>query len=170
VIECVLSFFSFLFSSFPTPLKSKTDDAYINPKFVRDSKGFIYFVDRIKDILKINGLQVSPTELEDLLLHHPKEYISDCAVAGVTPPPPLNSASREVHLRSREENSVAVDEKVPRAWVVLTENGRKVGRGAVKEELEGWVEQRAARHKWLNGGIEFVDEVSLLSFFSAFPC
>ena len=46
----------------------------------RDAEGFFYVVDRIKELIKVKGLQVAPAELEGLLLQHPLVY--DCAVVG----------------------------------------------------------------------------------------
>ncbi|VDK42043.1 unnamed protein product [Anisakis simplex] len=46
-----------------------------------DDEGFYYIVDRIKDLIKVNGLQVSPSEMEDLLMSHPN--IKDAAVTGI---------------------------------------------------------------------------------------
>lgn len=44
--------------------------------YVKDGK--VYVVDRTKDLIKVNGFQVSPAELEDAILRHPS--IKDCAV------------------------------------------------------------------------------------------
>jgi len=38
--------------------------------------------DRLKELIKVKGLQVAPAELEALLLQHP--LISDVAVIGIT--------------------------------------------------------------------------------------
>ncbi|KAI6676572.1 hypothetical protein NL676_037368 [Syzygium grande] len=43
-----------------------------------DEDGFLYIVDRIKELIKHNGYQVAPAELEALLLSHPQ--IVDAAV------------------------------------------------------------------------------------------
>lgn len=43
--------------------------------------GNLFIVDRLKELIKVKGLQVPPAELEDLLLSHPK--IRDCAVIGI---------------------------------------------------------------------------------------
>lgn len=43
--------------------------------------GFLYVVDRLKELIKVKGYQVPPAELEDLLLAHPE--VKDCAVIGV---------------------------------------------------------------------------------------
>jgi long-subunit acyl-CoA synthetase (AMP-forming) len=42
----------------------------------------VFYSGRLKETLKVNGWQVSPTEIEILLLQHP--LISDAAVAGIT--------------------------------------------------------------------------------------
>ena len=76
-----------------------------------------------------------------MLLAHPKRLIIDVTVAGV-------SGGR------------TSDEKVPRAWVVLRESGRKMGAEAVNQELETWHQDNLSKYKWLRGGIEVVKEVS----------
>ena len=46
-----------------------------------DEDGFFYITDRKKELIKYKGLQVSPTELEKILLTHPD--VQDVAVAPV---------------------------------------------------------------------------------------
>ena len=46
-----------------------------------DERGLFYITDRLKELIKVKGLQVAPAELEALLLMHPK--IADVAVNGV---------------------------------------------------------------------------------------
>ncbi|KAK3578369.1 hypothetical protein CHS0354_025464 [Potamilus streckersoni] len=46
-----------------------------------DSEGFLFIVDRIKDIIKYKGHQVSPARLEDVLLKHLD--VEDAAVIGM---------------------------------------------------------------------------------------
>ncbi|GMS94147.1 hypothetical protein PENTCL1PPCAC_16322, partial [Pristionchus entomophagus] len=46
-----------------------------------DSEGDLFIVDRLKELIKVNGLQVPPAELESLLLTH--ALIVDAAVVGV---------------------------------------------------------------------------------------
>jgi acyl-CoA synthetase (AMP-forming)/AMP-acid ligase II len=45
-----------------------------------DADGYIYVVDRVKELIKYKGLQVAPAELEAVLLSHPA--IADAAVVG----------------------------------------------------------------------------------------
>lgn len=48
---------------------------------VVDAEGFLTVVDRLKELIKVNGLQVAPAELESVLLKHPQ--IADVAVIPV---------------------------------------------------------------------------------------
>lgn len=98
----------------------------------------------IKDTLKVSGTQVSPMEIENCLLAHPKKLINDVSVAGV--------------LGGRTE-----DERVPRAWIVLSDSGKRLGNQVVIEELNTWHKNQLSKYKWLRGGIEIIDEVNILS-------
>jgi long-chain acyl-CoA synthetase len=46
-----------------------------------DEDGYFFIVDRMKDMILVSGFNVYPTEVEDVLFHHPK--ILKCAVIGV---------------------------------------------------------------------------------------
>jgi len=46
-----------------------------------DQEGYLYIVDRKKDMLLVRGVNVYPREIEDVLYQHPK--ILECAVIGV---------------------------------------------------------------------------------------
>ncbi|CAN1339658.1 4-coumarate--CoA ligase-like 2 [Linum perenne] len=46
-----------------------------------DGEGVLYVVDRIKELIKHNGYQVAPAELEAILLKHPQ--VMDAAVIPV---------------------------------------------------------------------------------------
>ena len=83
-----------------------------------------------------------------MLLSEPQGLIADAIVAGVLPG--LNSDS--------------VDDKglmIPRAWIVLSDKGKKLGGDGVIKELENWYKERLSNHKWPHGGIEIVDEVCM---------
>ena len=90
---------------------------------------------------------MSPVEIENCLLEHPGKLINDVTVAGVG-------------------GGRISDEKVPRAWIVLTPSGKKRGVAAVVRELNDWHQRNLSKYKWLRGGIQVVDEVmfSLLFF------
>jgi len=109
-------------------------------KFKVDKEQYFYFADRAKDTLKVSGAQVSPVEIEEVLMAHPRNLISDVTVAGV--------------IGGRTN-----DERIPRAWVVLSEEGKKLGASAVIKELETWHQNNLSRYKWLRGGIEVTNEI-----------
>ncbi|KAJ7641374.1 hypothetical protein FB45DRAFT_900036 [Roridomyces roridus] len=102
--------------------------------------GYFFFADRGKDTLKISGEQVSPKEIEDALFAQPDKLISDVTVAGV-------SGGR------------TADEKVPRAWIVLSGAGKKRGAAETIKVLDAWHKEMLSRWKWLRGGIEVVKEL-----------
>jgi acyl-CoA synthetase (AMP-forming)/AMP-acid ligase II len=97
-----------------------------------------------KDVFKVRGRQVSPNELESVLLGHPQ--ITDVAVVGV---PALWPATGDM----------------PRAYVIrkspplsgTSQNGSSplLSEADVKE----WIVQRLARYKALDGGVEFVESI-----------
>ncbi|KNG50623.1 phenylacetyl-CoA ligase-like protein [Stemphylium lycopersici] len=97
----------------------------------------VFIVDRIKELIKVQGHQVAPAELEAHLLTHPA--VNDCAVIQIP-----NEKTGEV----------------PKAFVVkapsvgLEENDRVLAR-----EIQKHVEQHKARYKWISGGIEFIDVI-----------
>uniref|UniRef100_A0A914CQ92 AMP-binding enzyme C-terminal domain-containing protein n=1 Tax=Acrobeloides nanus TaxID=290746 RepID=A0A914CQ92_9BILA len=95
-----------------------------------DDDGWLYIVDRLKELIKVKGLQVAPAELEDLLLSY--SDVQDCAVIGV-----LDEKSGEV----------------PKAFVV------KKNPNLTEQQVYDWVKSKLAPYKWLKGGVEFVDEI-----------
>ncbi|KAF9648196.1 acetyl-CoA synthetase-like protein [Thelephora ganbajun] len=108
--------------------------------FTVDEKQNFYFVERMKDTLKISGVQVSPSEIETALAAQPDGLIKDVVVAGV-------SGGR------------TSDEKIPRAWIVLSQAGKKKGAAATIKVLEEWCQQNLTKQKWLRGGFEVVTEI-----------
>ena len=97
----------------------------------------------MKDTLKVSGVQVSPSELEVALMAQPDGLIEDVLVAGV-------SGGR------------TSDEKVPRAWIVLSRAGKRKGTTATIKVLGEWSQQSSTKQKWLRGGFEVVAEVCIL--------
>ncbi|KGO77992.1 protein of unknown function DUF4009 [Penicillium italicum] len=99
-------------------------------------KGFehVFIVDRIKELIKVKGLQVAPAELEAHILAHPD--VSDCAVIAI----PDDRAG-----------------EVPKAIVVKSPTAGSDE--SVSQALLKYVEDHKARHKWLKGGIRFVDAI-----------
>ncbi|KNG82891.1 AMP dependent CoA ligase [Aspergillus nomiae NRRL 13137] len=95
----------------------------------------VFIVDRIKELIKVKGLQVAPAELEAHLLTHPA--VADCAVIAI----PDDAAG-----------------EVPKAIVVKSPSADKDDE-KVTQSIKKYVEEHKARHKWLKGGIRFVDAV-----------
>jgi acyl-CoA synthetase (AMP-forming)/AMP-acid ligase II len=94
--------------------------------------------------MKVSGVQVSPSELETTLLAQPDNLVTDVVVAGVN-------------------GGRMSQEKVPRAWIVLSEVGKRKGAAAAIKILEEWSRRNLAKQKWLRGGFEVVTEVCALS-------
>ncbi|KIM99958.1 hypothetical protein OIDMADRAFT_42856 [Oidiodendron maius Zn] len=118
--------------------ESLSDDKWLKTGDVAicDKRGFFWIVDRKKELIKVNALQVSPAELEAVLLEH--EHIADAAVVGIT-----------LH-----------NEEWPRAYVAIQDAAKgKVTPGEIQE----WIKARVAKHKWLVGGVTFVDEIPKLA-------
>jgi len=84
-----------------------------------DADGFIFIVDRKKDLLKTSGFQVWPREIEEVLATHPA--VMEVGVAGVP-----DTAKGEV----------------PHAWVVLRQ-----GQSATAEQLRAFCRERLAHYK-----------------------
>ncbi|KAL4868294.1 hypothetical protein BDV12DRAFT_185981 [Aspergillus spectabilis] len=102
---------------------------------VRDD--WFWVVDRKKELIKVNALQVSPAELEAVLLSH--DGIADAGVVGAI---------------------TADGQECPRAYVqVRDEGGSKLSEG----DIQGYMKDCVAKHKQLTGGIKFVNEVPRLA-------
>ncbi|KAK7509791.1 4-coumarate-CoA ligase 2 [Phyllosticta citriasiana] len=98
-----------------------------------DAGGYLFIVDRKKELIKVKGNQVAPAELEALLLDHPA--VADAAIIGVPAP----------------DNEL---EEQPRAYVV-----RSPGATASADDMLQFIAQRVARHKRLTGGVRFVEAI-----------
>jgi len=96
-----------------------------------DEDGHFYIVDRVKELIKYNGLQVPPAELESILLTHPA--VVDAAVVGIA------------HPQAGE---------LPRAYVV-----RKQGSTASERDISNYVQDKVAPYKKLRGGVFFISDI-----------
>jgi acyl-CoA synthetase (AMP-forming)/AMP-acid ligase II len=92
-----------------------------------------YIVDRKKELIKVRGYQVSPSEIEGVLLDHPD--IIDAAVIGV---PARNVSNGEA----------------PRAYLTLCSNSSLTIR-----EVHALIEDRLAHYKQCTGGIVIGAEI-----------
>ncbi|WTO36693.1 4-coumarate--CoA ligase family protein [Streptomyces achromogenes] len=96
-----------------------------------DADGWLFVVDRVKELIKYKGYQVAPAELEALLLTHPG--IADTAVIGA---------------RDADGN------EIPHAFVVR----RPGADGPAEDEILGFVAERVAPYKRVRR-ITFTDTV-----------
>ena len=97
-----------------------------------DDEGRLFVVDRLKELIKTNGRQVAPAELEALLLSH--SSIADAAV-----------------IPRRDEEAG----EVPKAFIVLKNEatGDEIG-----EEIMDFIAARVAPYKRIRS-VEFVSEI-----------
>jgi long-chain acyl-CoA synthetase len=95
-----------------------------------DGDGFIFIVDRKKDMMKTSGFQVWPREIEEVIAAHPA--VHEVGVAGVPD---------------------AVKGEVAQAWVVL-----KPDRSVTEDELRAYCRERLAPYK-VPARVEFRKEL-----------
>ncbi|KAH8592885.1 hypothetical protein B0O99DRAFT_653545 [Bisporella sp. PMI_857] len=115
--------------------KSTYEDGWLRTgdQAMIDEDGLITITDRIKEMIKVKGIQVAPAELEDLLLGH--EFVEDAAVFGI-----------------QDDYS---GEK-PKAFIVAKPHAptkQQLGRVLMK-----YVKEKKVKHKWLKE-IEFIEEI-----------
>jgi long-chain acyl-CoA synthetase len=96
----------------------------------KDADGYVYIVDRKKEMIKYKGFGIAPAELEALLHEHPS--VADCAVV-----PKKDADAGEI----------------PRAFVVLCK-----GASVTAAELMHFVAERVAGYKQVRA-VEFIDEI-----------
>jgi long-chain acyl-CoA synthetase len=95
-----------------------------------DEQGYVFIVDRAKEMIKYKGFGIAPAELEAVLLEHPA--VRDAAVIG-WPDPEAG--------------------EVPRAFVALRE-----GQSASAEDLMAFVSDKVANYKQVRQ-VVFVDAI-----------
>ena len=95
-----------------------------------DADGYLFVVDRVKELIKYKGMQVAPAELEGVIQAHPA--VADVAVI---PVPDLEAG------------------EIPKAFVVLKPDAQATG-----EEIMTHVADRVAPHKKVRL-VEFIDAI-----------
>ncbi|MFF9016289.1 4-coumarate--CoA ligase family protein [Streptomyces sp. NPDC014870] len=96
-----------------------------------DEDGWLFVVDRVKELIKYKGFQVAPAELEALLLTH--ESVADAAVIGVT-----------------DADGV----EIPKAYVVRQPGAE----GLTAEDVMAYVAGKVSPYKKVRS-VEFIDGV-----------
>nr|CAI5846911.1 unnamed protein product [Callosobruchus analis] len=96
-----------------------------------DEDAYFYIVDRCKELIKVKGNQVSPTELENLLMEI--DGVGDAAVVGIPD---------------------ALAGEVPRAFVVL-----KPGANVSEEDVHRFINSKVTNYKKLVGGVRFIEAI-----------
>jgi benzoate-CoA ligase family protein len=107
--------------------------------FRLDEEGYLWFSGRADDLLKVGGIWVAPTEVEECLMRHPA--VSLAAVIG-----------------AEDEGLVK-----PKAYIVLRDDKRALaatdeGRRALAAELKEHVKERLSKHKYPRW-VVFTDDV-----------
>lgn len=102
----------------------------------QNGKEHLFIVDRIKELIKVQGFQVAPAELEAHLLAH--SAVADCTVI----PVPDDQAGER-----------------PKAFVVKKPGGAlEESDQFIARDIKKHVEKHKTRHKWLKE-VEFVDAI-----------
>ena len=96
-----------------------------------DEQGFLFIVDRIKELIKYKMWSIAPAEIEDFLCSH--DAVESACVVGVK------------HIQ---------DNQLVRAYVKLS-----AGKQTTTEELCKYVEDNLGFHKRLRGGVTFVKHI-----------
>jgi len=96
-----------------------------------DEEEYLFIADRLKELIKYNGFQVAPAELEGLLINHPE--ILDAGVVGLP------------HGEVGE---------LPLAFVV-----KKPGSHITELEIKKYISGTCSHQKRLRGGVIFVENI-----------
>ena len=95
-----------------------------------DEEGYIFILDRKKEMIKYRGYQIAPAELEAILMEHPA--VNDCAVVGIP------------------EEKVG---EIPKAFIV-----KKEGMNLSAEAVMAFVAERVAPYKKIRD-VAFIHEI-----------
>ncbi len=121
-------------------------------KFFQDSAGYFHYCGRADDMLKVAGMWVSPTEVENALLGHP--HIAEVAVVGATDDRGLTYAIAYIALRGdavgSEQLAAEIREHV-KARLVSYKVPREVRFcGALPKTVTGKIQRFKLRQKSSN--------------------
>jgi long-chain acyl-CoA synthetase len=87
-----------------------SDDGWLRTGDVAvvDDDGYLFIVDRAKDLVIVSGFNVFPAEVEEVLLEHPA--VDSCAVVGV--PHPHTGEAVKAYVKVRDGMSVEEDDVI----------------------------------------------------------
>jgi len=116
------------------------------------STGHLRIHGRTKDVIKVNGFQVSPSEVEEIVLQHAGERVGDVAVVGVKIPIEKKKKKKEdeestLSSSSEEEQ----EEEVPWAFVVPSSGSAEQQDDSTSKELLDLINPQLTRYKRLRG-------------------
>ena len=94
-----------------------------------DADGYIFIVDRKKDLIVVDGMNIYPREIEDVVWRHPA--VEECSMVGI----PDGKGSEVTYLFIKKKENVFVDDK----------------------EINGYLKGRIARFK-IPRKIRFIEE------------
>ncbi|KAJ9138149.1 Acetyl-CoA synthetase-like protein [Pleurostoma richardsiae] len=121
----------------------KLDDPMTQDDFLRtgdigyvDEKGYLFLVDRAKEMIKVKGQQVAPAELESILMTHP--LVNDAAVCG-----------------TYDEHGTS---EMPVAYVTTDVQDLR-DQQRLKSDLLMHVHAQVARYKQLKGGVHIIPQI-----------
>lgn len=98
-----------------------------------DEDGYFYFVSRSDDVIKSSGYRIGPSEVENVIMHHPAVF--ECAVTGYPSPTRGN---------------------IVKATIVLHEGFEPTNK--LKVEIQDFVRDRTAMYKYPRM-VEFIDDL-----------
>jgi long-chain acyl-CoA synthetase len=92
------------------PCKVVSDEGWLHTGDVAvvDDDGYLFLVDRAKDLIIVSGFNVYPAEVEEILLEHPA--IVDCAVVGV--PHPYSGEAVKAFVVTGPDASIEEDDVI----------------------------------------------------------
>ncbi|KAF4046092.1 AMP-binding enzyme C-terminal domain [Phytophthora infestans] len=121
------------FNNPETTRESFTEDGFLRTGDIGyiDDDGFVFVVDRLKELIKYKGHQVAPAEVEDVVNSHPQVADAGC-VRG---------------------HDLETGEEIPKAYVVLEEDSTLTA-----EELMDYVAMKVTGYKRVRE-VEFVESI-----------
>ncbi len=106
-----------------------------------DSDGFLYFVDRVKDVIKTGGENVSSQEVEEVIARHPA--VAEVSVIGIPDPYWIEAVAAVVVARKEVSEQDILEHcrahlasfKVPKAVHIVSELPKSASGKILKREL-----------------------------------